>query len=284
MIRNYSLPSGAFAHSTDSHGKIINTLPDLYAQAFVVFGLAQTFELTGQKEIKDRAKSCIAYLQRDRRSLNRGFTELENNQPVYASNPHMHLFEAALAWMRIDTDPIWGNLAEEIFELCQKQFIDPVSGALCEKFDSNWKPLRPNGQFVFEPGHHFEWAWLMLEFEKLSSRSAGQTPARLFDLAEAWGLHPQTGLAIDEVWSDRQPKKLSSRFWPQGERVKAAVALGRHHAADQALSGLFRFLNSPAAGLWEDTLDSSGKFSEQPIKASSLYHIINAISEYVQKR
>ena len=208
-------------------------------------------------------------------------------------NPHMHLFEAALAWMQADPDPRWKELAEEVLNLCLTKFIDPDSGALCEYFEKGWKPVRADGQFLFEPGHHYEWSWLMMVHEELTGRDLSRARTGLFLLAEKHGLSPER-FAFDEVWSGGGPKKRSSRFWPQGERVKAAVRLGSRApeneragyalAADDALAALLRFVQTPTPGLWRDTLLETGQFREEPAKASSLYHIINALDEYITFR
>ena len=284
MVEKYSLPSGAFRHSVDENGLAAVNEPDLYAQAFALFGLAQAYELSGTKTLRERAHSALRYLQKERRAPGGGYTELASGQITMAANPHMHLLEAALAWVRVDADRVWRDLVTELFELCMTRFIDAETGALCEHFTEGWKPRRENGLFVFEPGHHFEWAWLLWQTKRALGLDAGTALRKLFDVAEQSGVDAQTGLAWDEVWSNGQIKRASSRFWPQGERVKAAVVLGEAQIADQAMTSLFRFLNRPAPGLWEDTLAADGTFKEQPVKASSFYHIINAIAEYVAYR
>lgn len=287
LVDRYSTPSGAFIHSVDSHGRPLQTQPDLYAQAFAIFGLANAFGLSGATFLKERARQCLMYLNSERRAAAGGYTELVDGRIAFQANPHMHLLEAALAWLRVDDDPDeeWLDLAKQMLDLCLSKFIDPVSGALCEHFDDpDWIPRREHGSFFFEPGHHYEWAWLMVHLEEVAGVGSGSSPRALFELAEACGVNAESGLTLDEVWSDLCPKRRSSRFWPQSERVKAALALGRADIADRALRALFHFLNVPATGLWEDTVDETGAFVPQPVKASSLYHIISAISEYVSKR
>jgi len=56
----------------------------------------------------------------------------------------MHLFEAALAWIEVDTDPVWRELAEKVFTLCRDKFVDKETGLLAEQFDSDWPiPIVP---------------------------------------------------------------------------------------------------------------------------------------------
>ncbi len=296
FIQRYSMPSGAFTHLVEEDGEQ-SPLVDLYAQSFALFGLANAFELTGDVKFKERALQHIDYLYKERRLLGgSGFSEYVGGEVAFEANPHMHLFEASLAWMRVDADEFqWRNLADEISGLCVGRFVDRETGALCEHFDVNWKPLRQNNLFVFEPGHHYEWAWLLLQYEKLTSASAGAIPLLLFEVAEKYGVDAKTGLAVDEVWSDGRVKKGSSRFWPQTERIKASVCLAEEaeteelkqgflRVSDQAAAGLFKFLDPVKPGLWEDMLLENGKFTDLYVKASSLYHIICAWSEYIRKR
>jgi mannose/cellobiose epimerase-like protein (N-acyl-D-glucosamine 2-epimerase family) len=282
LINKFSQPSGAFIHSVDVEGKAQNTSLDLYTQAFSLFGMANAYAVQGDPNLVARAKALVEYLQRERRVLGGGFTEFENGKIVYRSNPHMHLFEAAIFWAEVHKDPVWLKLANEVLDLCQTKFMDPVSGFIGEYFTDRWQRINENGKFVFEPGHQFEWSWLMGRFEKISGKSLCEIRLRLYNGAEKHGLS-QAGMVIDEVWSDHTPKLQSSRFWPQCERIKAAVDLADHQAAaEQGMKALFRFFDLPIQGLWYDTLEASGEFRIQPVKASSFYHIMGAVSEYLR--
>ena len=59
-----------------------------------------------------------------------GFDSGMSERTPLLSNPHMHLFEAALAWQAVSADPAWGALADEICGIALKHFIDPRTGAL----------------------------------------------------------------------------------------------------------------------------------------------------------
>lgn len=294
MISKYSQPDGSFVHAVNPDGSVASQQVDLYGQAFALFALANAYEFLQDVKLKNRGKELLGYLNSERRIPAGGYTEIIGGKTTYAANPHMHLFEAAIAWMKVDEDPAWSTLAANIVKLCRTKFVDSTSGCLCEQFDANWQPLRENGRFAWEPGHHFEWAWLLLQYEDLSGDDLDDLPIGLYEIADQAGVDKRTGLAIDEVWSDLEPKKRSARFWPQTERIKAAVSFGEWaskdnrasfaRAADQAMVGLQKYFQGVKPGLWEDTMTEDGKFTDQPVKASSLYHIINAISEYTSKR
>lgn len=287
-----SLPNGSFVYSVGKDG---DSRPDLYTQAFVLFGLAQAYTLSSDVQIKNRALHLLKYLRKERSVSTGGFTELsESGQLIYRSNPHMHLFEAALAWMQVDTAPEWRELAEELADLCAARFIDTSTGLLAEQFNDHWEPLREKGLFYFEPGHQYEWSWLFGVYEKIVHKDYKPLRESLFSLSEAHGLCPVRRTAIDELWSDYNPRKTTSRFWPQCERIKAAIGCGRTalwgdqpkfaKAADEAVGVLFKYFETPQPGLWYDTMLETGKFKVQPSKASSLYHIVNALDEYISYR
>ncbi len=282
-----SLASGAFAHSVSPEGTVHDANPDLYAQAFALFGLAQLHALSPRAPLRARAFALLQYLERERKLPEGGYSELSQGHAVYVSNPHMHLLEAALAWMEVDGDPRWRALARSLLDLCLDRFIDAGTGMLAEQFTERWKPILWEGKFYFEPGHHYEWCWLMGRYEALTGEDLSTARLGLFDRAESYGVRSERGAVVDEVWSDGTVKTASSRFWSQCERVKAAAQLARTRkderfraAAEQALATLLRYFETPLPGLWFDTWSHEGIFVPQPAKASSLYHIIGAIQEY----
>lgn len=295
MVERFSVPSGAFIYSVNPDGSPKNIQADLYTQAFALFGLAQAYAFKPEQKIKDRAKSLLAYLQRERKAPAGGYTELsDKGEVLYRSNPHMHLFEAAIAWMQIDPDSEWKDLGKELVTLAITKFINPTNHVLGEYFDEKWNHLCEQDRFVYEPGHQYEWAWLMSLYEDLTGQDLKSIRHQLFVLAEKYGTSRSRKIVFDEMWSDYTPKTESSRFWPQCERIKAAVRLGLEvpeqerslyvQAADESMVTLFKFFQTPRAGLWFDILSDKDTFNGTSAKASSLYHIINAMDEYIQLR
>lgn len=294
ILNNYSLDSGAFAHSISSTGQKIDDNPDLYGQAFALFGLAHAYAVNPRSDYEDRAIQLMGYLNNSRKAAG-GYTEITKNGILYQSNPHMHLFEAFISWMEVSTKPIWNDSASEIINLCTEKFIDPTTQLLAEHFNSDWSIQKDGNRFIFEPGHQFEWAWLMGKFEKLTGRNFQVLRHNLVNKSESYGIDPLRKCVYDEVWSDGTPKLRTSRFWPQTERIKAVLQLAEEstsapekmrmiEAADEAILTLFRFFESEQRGLWFDRWLEDGSFQIQPAKASSLYHIIAALHDYVKIR
>lgn len=289
----YSAESGAYIHAVGADGKPAQLQSELYTQAFMLFGLARAYECLKDPALKARALKLVNYLVRDRKNEAGGFTEIKNDVVVFQSNPHMHLFEAVTEWLRIDHEPVWKQLSHQIYHLCFDKFTNNSIGVVAEYFTKDWDVVTQDDTFVFEPGHQYEWAWLLVQYEDAVNIPHSKLAHHLFNLAETYGVDTSSQLAFDELHSDFSVKKRSSRFWPQCERIKAAVQLGLlakpteqakySLAADHALMALSTYFEMPVRGLWQDTKDGEN-FIAQPSKASSLYHIINALSEYKTKR
>src|SRR5262249_55423778 len=139
---------------------------ELYAHAFAVFALAHYARALGETQALDEARGVLALL-RERVSAPAGgwFECADRDWAPLASprlqNPHMHLLEALLALDEVAPDPDARGMADEIFALCADRFVDRAQGCLGERFDARWRPLADAEARQVEPGHHFEWVWLL---------------------------------------------------------------------------------------------------------------------------
>ncbi len=141
----------------------------------------------------------------------------------YLSNPHMHLFEAALAWTEAGRDPVWRALATEIADLALSKLFDGEHGFVREHYDAQWAPLAGEAGRSLEPGHQFEWAWLMKRWARMSGDKRADAAALRLHQAGNRGLSPDGQVAIDEMRDDFEPLKPGARLWPQTERLKSAA-------------------------------------------------------------
>jgi mannose-6-phosphate isomerase len=58
---------------------------------------------------------------------------------------------------------------------------------------------------------------------------------------------------------------------------EGAARLYYGHEALAATKALWRYLETPVAGLWRDRMRQDGSFDEEPSPASTFYHLICAI-------
>ena len=298
LLTNLQRPDGLFHSALEARSKRAHPHFSLYEHAFYLFALAHIDAPAGDPLLAAAtAERCLREMRRVYGKPNGGFEESVPPSLPLKANPHMHLLEAALAWMEKGDQPAreeWGQLAEELIDLCLTRFIDPANGALHEYFDAQWRRASgPAGRLV-EPGHQFEWAWLLLRwatFSRCSDASRTQcrrAARRLMDIGEGFGVDSGRGVVVNELWNDMSVKDNSAKIWPQTERLKAwcamlemadseaEVAVAREKIAAAARS-LRAYLTNEPAGLWHEVLSADGTFAAQPTKASSLYHIVCAI-------
>jgi mannose/cellobiose epimerase-like protein (N-acyl-D-glucosamine 2-epimerase family) len=199
----------------------------------------------------------------------------------------MHLLEAALAWEEAGGDKGWADLADRIVELALARFIDPGTGLLREFFSEDWSPAPGLDGSLVEPGHQFEWSWLLARHGRSRPHAASLAAAwRLFE-GGLKGVDPQRGVAMDAYDIGGGVRSARARLWPQTEWLKAAMILatvtddGRREAcltqAARAQRALWRYLTP--SGLWRDKMLENGKFIDEPAPASSFYHVMAAFSQ-----
>ncbi len=283
-LRAYRRPDGLFRTLVSGDGAPLDDSVSNYDQAFALFALAQLHAL-GDARAEPMAEALLNELRARRGRPQGGFEESEPPSPPLQSNPHMHLFEAALAWAEAGGDGRWTDLAAEIATLARDRFIHPQSGALREFFDSDWSPAPGLQGRLVEPGHQFEWAWLMTRWGLRSGDAqALQAGRRLYEVGEGWGYDPVRGVAFSAVLDDGTSHDTTARLWPQTERAKAAAILAVQTGEARywtALAGagraLLRYFDVPVRGLWRDKLRPDGTWIEEPAPASSFYHIVCAI-------
>src|SRR6185312_10174934 len=143
---------------------------------------------------------------------------------------------------------------------------DPASGALREFFDADWIAIPGEGGLV-EPGHQFEWAWLLERWGRArGDRRASAAARRLFENGLR-GVDPVREVAVNALWDDFSVRDGAARLWPQTEHLKAALVLGDAAQGVRAARGLAQYLDTPARGAWRDKLRADGSFVDEPAPA-----------------
>lgn len=286
LIERYHAADGApgWIFAVDAGGRPHDARRDLYAYAFVLFGLAWAWRLAPRRRYLEAAQATLADLDARFAARSGGYHSALPAAPgELHQNPHMHLFEALLAWFEATGEPDFLARANRLRDLLIR-FVQP-SGILCERFDGNWRPLAGEAGRICEPGHHCEWAWLLAQHARL----AGAPPDPLGAALAAHAMRHGVGaddLLIDELRDDGRIVRASRRVWPQTEAVKAlAVAFEAGDAAAgmraaRLIARLFDvFLDRPARGGWIDHVDAAGAPLVSFMPASTLYHVMLAATE-----
>ena len=281
---------GGWYFKIDLAGAPFDRTKDLYGQAFAMFGLAHYYASFGRREALELARETNRLVKRHL-ALPAGWfaaaaaedwtvTERELEQ-----NPHMHLLEAYVALDKATGEIGFQEDAAAVVELFHRQLYDAVSGVLGEFFDAAGRPEAARGHLV-EPGHHFEWCWLLQEGATLWREAASAEAARaLFEWAERYGVDRERGGVYDALDRAGAVVRDSKRLWPQTERIKAhAMRLRREPRAGgaAALAAQVEFLFEhylAADGGWHERLDRTLAPIAAVLPATSCYHIFIGLTE-----
>lgn len=277
-------PGWVFSVSPD--GNVASSVRDTYAHAFALLGLAWYHRLRPDCQILGIVNKTLAFMDESLVSETGGFCDcIPQTGILRHQNPHMHLFEAFLALYESCGELQYLMHAKEIFELFKASFFRPERGYLCEYLTDALTPLDGDRGQVCEPGHHYEWVWLLRKFEALSGEDTGYYCRSLYDHADQFGWD-KDGFIVDELDSAGHVVKKSRRSWPHTEGLKANLleaSLGRNGAdarATQCISKLMEsYLGRPVVGGWIDHLDERGRSLVDYMPASTLYHIVCAAGE-----
>lgn len=299
LLQRLLQADGTFASSVTPQGQVVNARFDLYEQAFALFAMATVYRRRPEAhaELLAVSASLLSVLRAGWSHPLGGFEESQPRTLPLRANPHMHLLEAALQWAEAlhgagadaTVQAPWWALADELAGLALASMVDAPSGLLTELFDGDWRPQPGADGSLVEPGHQFEWGWLLVRWGRHRGRADALAAAqRMVELAELRGVCAQRGVAINSMGTDGQWRDAQAKLWPQTERIKA-WAIMASQASDTtqasrslghcsaAIEGLMAYLTRPLAGGWYESRDASGAWSSEPVRASSLYHIVCAL-------
>ncbi|HCY54938.1 MAG TPA: hypothetical protein DF715_05240 [Oceanicaulis sp.] len=264
-------PLGGWAHKISPDGTLKDQRRDLYDHAFVALAGAA---LASSSDDRGSHLALEAFGLIDTLfavSSGEGWADTETGDGARYANPLMHLLEASLAWYEASGDPAALIRAERIALLFERHLFDPAMDAVGEIFNENWSS--PGAQRI-EPGHCYEWAFLLSELERVSGRDTASWQRRLVAFAERNGL--VNGLAIDAI-GVAAPQ---CRLWPQLERLRAAPLLAPETVdREKLLSRIFEdYLDHGAQWVWRDAISPEGSALNTHAPSSMLYHFMTAMA------
>lgn len=285
FLDGYIRPDGAVRNALNPDGSVLDDTALLYEQAFALLALA-TAHAAGIRPglCETHARTLLDTLD-DRRLPAGGWRETGDHP--FQANANMHLFEAAQAWAVRGVDDRWDDVADRIADLAMTRLIDGQGGFLREFFDADWRLAPGEDGRVVEPGHQFEWSWLLSRHALARGDDRAMAAAKRLYGHGLRGIDPRRGVAVDQLDDSLGVRADGARLWPQTEWLRAALAMAalaegpdreeRLADAGKAMRALNRYLTPN--GAWRDRLRADGGFVEEPAPASSLYHIIGAFDE-----
>lgn len=263
---------GGWFYSIDADGAPLDRRKDLYTHAFILFACAHYWAKVREPLVESVLNAALEVVAlRFARGDGLYEASLAEDWSVLGSgplqNPLMHLAEAFLAILAVREDAAVQTALLELCQAMQQQFIDPQHGVMLEK------PLGTVDNW-FEPGHQFEWFFLLDSSPLLRSNPLHASLSRAFAFAEQLGVDPQSGAVCAML--DLQPgapiKDATQRIWAQAEYLRALTLRADSQAPLlRQLKALHaHFLH---AGGWNECLDASGAVSRRDMPSTTPYHL-----------
>jgi mannose/cellobiose epimerase-like protein (N-acyl-D-glucosamine 2-epimerase family) len=294
---------GGWCQRLRRSGPVLDRTKDSYDHAFMLLAMAWLYRAGGDVGVLQRARETLVALDaqlgltRDGRFDGYGEHDVAPGATLplpRRQNPHMHLLEALLALYEASGEPLWLQRADQVFGLFERHFLDSAAGQLIEFFDRDWREVPEDGHCLREPGHFFEWTWLLHRYATLSDRPEAAAFMRpLFDWAWRHGVDRESAAPF-VVFEGVDPEGRvlnggSKRLWPQAEAVKACLAIYERSGDKAALDGarrllaaLFRVFADLETPRWREQVDRDGRLIRQDMPTSSLYHLFLAVAEAIR--
>jgi len=263
---------GGWFYSIDAEGKPLDRRKDLYTHAFIVFACAHYWGKVGEGLVEATLNAALEVVDeqfaRDdglyEASLGEDWADLGSG-PL--QNPQMHLAEAFLQVLAVREDE---HVQQSLLQLCtalQEHFIEPQHGLMLEK-------PRGAGDNWFEPGHQFEWYYLLETSPLLRGTPLHASLERAFGYAELCGVNNAAVLAMLDA--EGNVLDATQRIWAQAEYLRAlALRSGNEARLLAQLKAMEQqFLH---AGGWYECRDGEGAVSRHDMPSTTPYHLATCL-------
>ncbi|PRY26546.1 mannose-6-phosphate isomerase [Aliiruegeria haliotis] len=208
-----------------------------------------------------------------------------------AQNPHMHMLEAVLQCLELTGDAVWADRARVLVAAGARFFVDPATGAVREFVGHDLSPIDTPPGDRREPGHQYEWAWLLLRYSELTGDSSPRSlvgPMTDFAATHGWVEQgPMAGALHDALRADGRVLEASHLLWPLTEAGKYFAAIARTTGDEGAaqkvrdIADLIfgRFFARDGKPAWVNQFDSNGNVIWDAGLSRLLYHVAIFVSE-----
>lgn len=284
----WDFENGGWFSKLNLDGSVQNQTKDLYAHAFVLFGLANYKNSLDRKTTHDWIDKTLTIIERQFSRKDGSFCQdlsgdfVDLSPQIRSQNPHMHLLEAVLYLLENDKqNSRYLTLVNRLLNLFESKILDSENKLIREYLDQSFKPKLVNS-FIIEPGHHYEWAWLLNWSDKIHKSKKYDTLTKtLFDTGWRLGWDFNNGGVFDEFDCENKQVFLSTkRLWPLLELIKVLSVLPSNSHGDDLTSALTIVLERyiQPNGTWVERFDQNWCAVDTTMPTSSIYHMAMTIS------
>jgi mannose/cellobiose epimerase-like protein (N-acyl-D-glucosamine 2-epimerase family) len=282
-------PEKGWAKTLRHDNSVLDATTDLYDNAFALFSIGWYYRICPQQDVLDYMVKTAALIDTKLRHPKVGFWHQLPPTGPRLQNPHMHLLEACLVCFESTNLPVFERLAREVLGLFNSHFYDAKQQTLCEYYDDNLCAIEGDKGLIVEPGHQFEWAWILASAHKLLGVDVATQAMGLVDFGERLGVDAVSRATYNAIYSDGRPLDLGSRAWPNTERIKASVAMfdlchkPMAPILKETVDLLFdRYLSANVTGGWCDAFDANMTPIGKAMPTSTFYHLFLAFAEVLR--
>ncbi|MDU8419238.1 AGE family epimerase/isomerase [Pseudomonas syringae] len=275
---------GGWFYSIDPQGKPLDRRKDLYTHAFIIFACAH-YWAKAQDPLAELVLNAALNVVAERFADNDGLYEaqLDEDWSILGTgplqNPLMHLAEAFLATLSVRADPATQAALDALVIHMQRRFVDTATGVMLEK------PLGAVDNW-YEPGHQFEWFFLLQSSPELHGRELHESMTRAFVYAQAQGVDPDSGAVTAMLALDGTVRDATQRIWAQAEYLRAMALRPDCEAALTRQLSAFeqRFLHARG---WNECVEPDGRVSRSDMPSTTPYHLATCyigLADFVENR
>jgi mannose-6-phosphate isomerase len=275
--------NGGWFYSVDANGAPHERHKDLYTHAFVIFACAEYAKRAGA----GAAREALAVLEETSATIEQRMGSDDADGGLFSSamtedfstalgtplqNPLMHLTEAWLAARETTGDTVFDNRLEKLAAAVARAFVHQETGCMAEL------PIGSANNWL-EPGHQFEWLFLVEGSRHAAFEAAGLNRAlfRAFDFVQQFGVDPVTGGVAASLNEQGGVIDSTQRIWAQTEYLRALAT----HAGDAVRAQLpaqierfaGRFLRPRG---WIESQAADGAIVRAELPSTTPYHLATA--------
>lgn len=281
---------GGFRLNVSAEGKIRRS----YDQSFALLALATLHRADPDCVTAAEIDDCWQFIQTRLTEADGSLWEDDRaiaTDGIRAQNPHMHMLEAVLQCYDMSGDSIWLDRAKTFVGLAAQYFIDAETGAIREFVGPDLLPMNSVVGQRREPGHQYEWAWLLRRYAGFSGDTHVLALAdRMQAFAEQHGLRdggPLHGALYDAVDAAGQVVEPTHLLWPLTEAGKVYAALHRETGTPKDAATAQRiermifelYFDTQGETRWVNQLDTKGHVVWDVALSRLLYHVAVFVTE-----
>ncbi|KPY87976.1 putative N-acyl-D-glucosamine 2-epimerase [Pseudomonas syringae pv. tagetis] len=275
---------GGWFYSIDPQGRPLDRRKDLYTHAFIIFACAHYWAKV-QDPLAESVLNAALNVVAERFADDDGLYEAQLDEDWSTlgtgplQNPLMHLAEAFLATLSVRADPATQSALDALLIHMQRRFVDTATGVMLEK------PLGAVDNW-YEPGHQFEWFFLLQSSPELHGRELHDSMTRAFTHAQTQGVDPQSGAVTAALTLDGTVRDATQRIWAQAEYLRAMALRPECETGltEQLSAFAQRFLHATG---WNECVEPDGTVSRSDMPSTTPYHLATCytgLADFVENR